>query len=389
MLEMEPGEYGSNWPDSVKNELPCMHPKLIEHLNGERGRTSWLEAKRLDITSGDLLFRSLQVPSKPPRLARSSTWHSVYLRANCRVDRVEEHRSELVIVSSDGTENHRHSVDFAVVCAGALNSPLILQKSGMGFPYAGRHLTDHPMGLVAKLAIGDHGALNALLARPKGFRSVIKVRDEASGLWASFQLCPTHDLSFDEDHYLANANGGGARLLRPRGLFTKLRSSSYRELWANKAFGRDHIGRCAYVLAMLEQEPAGCGSVTADAAGRISLSWDISDASVAALDRSLHKLSACLGAELHLPPSGIASRLWSGAHHAGSCRISLNAETGVVDDDLRVHEQQRIYVCDASVLPSTGASHTGLTIASLAIRLSGHLRRRFTAQVPEGALESA
>jgi hypothetical protein len=66
------------------------------------------------------------------------------------------------------------------------------------------------MGLVAKLAIKDPARVNAILARPRGFRSIIKVRDEATGLWVSLQLCPTHNLLFDQEHYLANANGSAA-----------------------------------------------------------------------------------------------------------------------------------------------------------------------------------
>jgi nucleoside-diphosphate-sugar epimerase len=45
-----------------------------------------------------------------------------------------------------------------------------------------------------------------------------------------------------------------------------------------------------------------------------------------------------------------------------------------VDQDLRVHGTQHVYVCDGSVLPSTGASNTGLTIAALAHRLAERLR---------------
>lgn len=143
------------------------------------------------------------------------------------------------------------------------------------------------------------------------------------------------------------------------------------------------MGPYAYVLAMLEQEPDGCGSVSTRSTGQIAVSWSISETSIQALNRSLYKLSAWLGADLHLPPFGIASRLWSGAHHAGTCPISPNAATGVVDSDLRLHDRDRLYACDASVLPSTGASHTGLTIGSLATRLADHLIFRFSGRVVE------
>jgi choline dehydrogenase-like flavoprotein len=293
------------------------------------------------------------------------------------------------VIFADGSVWQRQSVDLAIVCAGALNTPGILKRSGICSPHAGSNLTDHPMGLVAKLELADPVGINAQLARPNGLRSIIKVKDEATGLWASFQLCPTHDASFAEERYLVDANGGGGRSFSARAMYEKIKSQSYREMWVNKALGRKHVGRFAYVLAMLEQEPDGCGSVRADSAGRFTLSWTISEASVVALTRSLHKLAAWLGAELHLPPTGVSSRLWSGAHHAGTCRVSPTGETGVVDSDLRLHHWQRIYACDASVLPSTGASHTGLTIGSLAMRLADHLQPRFSAELPRRVLESA
>jgi choline dehydrogenase-like flavoprotein len=283
------------------------------------------------------------------------------------------------VIFSDRSAWQRQPFDLAIICAGALNTPEILTRSGICSPHAGGNLTDHPMGLVAKLELAAPSAVNMRLARPNGLRAIIKIKDEGTGLWASFQLCPAHDLSFAEEHYLDNANGGGSRSLSARAMYDKIKSQHYRDLWVNKALGRECVGRFAYVLAMLEQEPDGCGSVRADPAGRLTLSWTISEASVAALTRSLHKLAAWLGAELHLPPTGVSTRLWSGAHYAGTCRVSPTAENGVVDSDLRVHNRNRIYACDASVLPSTGASHTGLTIGSLAMRLAEHLHLRFSA----------
>lgn len=374
MLDMEPDEYGPLWPDIVKSELPRSYLDFVTHLAGERSGTVWSRRRISDFSSGEILSRSLLVPPKSPRLARSSTWRFVTVRANCTVDRVEESASNVAVVFSDGSACQRQSVDLAIVCAGALNTPAILRRSGICSPHAGNNLTDHPMGLVAKLEIADPVRVNAQLARPDGLRTIIKVKDEATSLWASFQLCPTHDVSFAEDHFLNNANGRRDRLFSARDMYEKIKNQSYREMWVNKALGRKGLGRFAYVLAMLEQEPGGCGSVHTDSAGQLTLSWTISEASVAALTRSLHRLAAWLGVELHLPTNGVSSRLWSGAHHAGTCRVSPTSETGVVDSDLRVHDRQRIYACDASVLPSTGASHTGFTIGSLAMRLADHLR---------------
>ncbi|WP_338503450.1 GMC oxidoreductase [Sphingomonas kaistensis] len=374
LLDMEADEFGALWPDIVKKELPRSYLEFVTHLAGERCGGLWSRRKEWDSSLGDILERSLLVPARSPRLAKSSTWRSVSVRTNCVVDRVEEKGSGVVVVFRDGANWQQQFFDLAIVCAGALNTPGILRRSGIFSPLVGSNLTDHPMGLVAKLEVGNPMRVNAQLARPDGLRTIIKIKDEATSLWASFQLCPTHDTSFAEEHYLSNANGGGGRMFSALELYEKVKNQSYREMWKNRALGRKCVGRFAYVLATLEQEPNEDDTVRNDSSGRLILSWTIAEAGVAALTRSLQKLAASFEAELHLPPDGISSRLWSGAHHASTCRISLNGDTGVVDSNLRVHQRQRVYACDASVLPSTGASHTGLAIGSLAMRLADHLQ---------------
>jgi choline dehydrogenase-like flavoprotein len=56
------------------------------------------------------------------------------------------------------------------------------------------------------------------------------------------------------------------------------------------------------------------------------------------------------------------------AHVQGSCRMSLDARTGVVDQDHRVHGVPGLYVVDASVMPTTAATHTMIPVMTLADR---------------------
>jgi len=56
------------------------------------------------------------------------------------------------------------------------------------------------------------------------------------------------------------------------------------------------------------------------------------------------------------------------AHVQGTCRMSLDARRGVVDQDHRVHGEPRIYVVDASVMPTTASTHTMIPIMAMADR---------------------
>ena len=56
------------------------------------------------------------------------------------------------------------------------------------------------------------------------------------------------------------------------------------------------------------------------------------------------------------------------AHVQGSCRIGLNADVGVVDQNLKLHNLDNIYVVDGSVMPTTASTHTMIPIMVMADR---------------------
>ncbi len=56
------------------------------------------------------------------------------------------------------------------------------------------------------------------------------------------------------------------------------------------------------------------------------------------------------------------------AHVQGSCRIGLNADVGVVDQNLQLHNLDNIYVVDGSVMPTTASTHTMIPIMVMADR---------------------
>ncbi len=56
-------------------------------------------------------------------------------------------------------------------------------------------------------------------------------------------------------------------------------------------------------------------------------------------------------------------------HHMGGCRMSSNAETGVVDSDLKVFGFSNLYLCSCAVFPTSSHSNPTLTLLALADRL--------------------
>jgi choline dehydrogenase-like flavoprotein len=65
--------------------------------------------------------------------------------------------------------------------------------------------------------------------------------------------------------------------------------------------------------------------------------------------------------------------LWWARHHMGTCRMAKDPSAGVVDENLRVHDTENVYVCSSAVFPTCGSANPTLTIAALAHRLGRHL----------------
>lgn len=63
----------------------------------------------------------------------------------------------------------------------------------------------------------------------------------------------------------------------------------------------------------------------------------------------------------------------TGIHYAGTTAISADPGKGVVDENLRCHDLDNVYVCDGGVIPVLPDKHLTLTIMALAHRLADHL----------------
>ena len=68
----------------------------------------------------------------------------------------------------------------------------------------------------------------------------------------------------------------------------------------------------------------------------------------------------------------------AGRHHMGGTRMSLAAETGIVNPDCRLFAQENCYVAGSSVFASAGHANPTLTLVQLALRLCDHLESRLT-----------
>ncbi len=62
-----------------------------------------------------------------------------------------------------------------------------------------------------------------------------------------------------------------------------------------------------------------------------------------------------------------------GGHHIGTTRMGTDPASSVVDRNCKVHDLDNLYVCGASVFPTSSQANPTLTIIALALRLATHL----------------
>ena len=62
-----------------------------------------------------------------------------------------------------------------------------------------------------------------------------------------------------------------------------------------------------------------------------------------------------------------------GYHHMGGTVIGKNQNESVVDQNLKVHEVDNLYIIGSSVFPTGGHANPTLTIVQLSLRLADHL----------------
>lgn len=66
------------------------------------------------------------------------------------------------------------------------------------------------------------------------------------------------------------------------------------------------------------------------------------------------------------------------SHHCGGTRMSSSPNTGVVDENCRIHGIDNVYVAGSSVFPTSGHANPTLNLLALTLRLSDHLKKKLS-----------
>jgi len=314
-----------------------------------------------------------------PRAERNG----VEVVTRCNVQRIENQKL-LVNVSEKTTGNkgepstweagdYQIDAKIVVVCAGAVNSPALLLRSGLGrsLPRLGRGFTCHP----AFIMVAEHSRpISNAVGHPK-----------------SFYL----DQFAESDHFL-------------------LETCMYFPFTTAKAmvgFGEEHsrfmraFPRLQMILVLACDEVDDHNRVTVDDHGRPVVHYRFTPEAVHGLVQgaiTAAKISFAAGAvRAHVPvshsptmESADAERLdqiaqnaeftpgklsISAAHLQGGCAMGSGPEDSVTDSYGRVHGVPWLHVADSSLFPNSLEINPYLTIMALADRVAETIRKNVNA----------
>jgi choline dehydrogenase-like flavoprotein len=260
--------------------------------------------------------------------------------------------------TADGTTIRAGQV---VVCAGAIHSPAILLRSGVGVGdglAVGEHLKDHAATAGFEVGLRPHARM-ASPDRPL-FTSLLRY---SSGL---FDAGPNDMQMIWFDAVGPTAEGlAGGRLM---GAVMRVFSEGHVRLRSEDpqidpvvdfcmlADDRDRVRLRDCVRRMLEivRHPA-----------------------VAAVSEGVHALDtpiADLGSDDDID-SWLTANVTDYVHAVGTCRMgAVDDPAAVVDPDCRVRGYEGLVVCDASVMPDLPKANTHLTTVAIAHRVVEQLR---------------
>ncbi len=107
---------------------------------------------------------------------------------------------------------------------------------------------------------------------------------------------------------------------------------------------------------------------------RITWNWNADDRRLAdiAAQPVLDALESAFG-PIHRTPANRHVVKFSSHHAAGTARMSLDSESGVVDPNCRTHDHENLYVVGSAVFPTNGYANPTLTDVALGLRLGDHL----------------
>ena len=287
--------------------------------------------------------------------------------------------------------------DIFVFCCGSLETPRLFLQSisqkQLNFrnKNIGRHLVDHPYTVVGdisfkkKIRLKYFDVFLSLLNRSIKYRLGFSIKDTKKGNHC-IVLKPKYSKSYinlkNDIRNMFNASFfiNMFRVLKKNNFLNIVNSAVY--FFYEKLPFSGPLCKSTEVFCYLEQLPrpksfVGLSKIYKNFRAIPIINWHVDKKEIGEFKRISNYLYTLFKKNnyLYKPRKITLSQVRSGSHHAGTMRISKNSKYGVLNKNLKVHNINNAYVCDASIIPYYGNSNPSFTLVSFAIRLSNFLNK--------------
>ncbi|MGC1525355.1 MAG: GMC oxidoreductase [Phormidesmis sp.] len=262
--------------------------------------------------------------------------------------------SEVVCQDLVGNKERIYRGKVVVLAAGSIESPKIFRQSSLtdASNQAGRGLTDHPYVFSSNYLIPADNPFAGDLNHAKVLLWAGDARQDHYPFYAELLINPWywHVRRADDDLWQRQP---------PENRRT--------EITMKFGFSKELIDRNTV-------ESQGAGKKAAIRVENLTLDGYFIDQARQFRNRILGALGIP-----HDPNEGMGLAAHGGTvnHAGGTLRMSADSAYGVVDENLKCHSYDNLYVADVSVFPYIPTANPSLTLGALALRLSDHLKSRF------------
>lgn len=380
-------------------ELTTYYEKAVEYIkSGNHYSINDIKvapdnsANDFQINSELFSYKGLIYPrnafSTRPQLLQAVNSGRINIIRNLEAQRIEfshdNHASVLVGYDTVAKQHKKISADIFILCAGGLGSPkLLLNSTNNNATLAalpvGKYLIDHPTGFVFKAKLRKRMNLgNVFGQNNNGYRvqygftlrpDKLAIADYRNHIVYMRPAITMKDpLQYDVlKRKLVGYKGKRLALSDIAYLF---RHSDLLYEALNFKYGLFPVTRYVSGLTFLDQIPNERDGISLTDNNKYSIKWGISEIDASSANKFLktfldgHKDMF----ENYVLYPDLRKRLETAGHHSGTCRMSSDPSTGVVDQNLKVFGVNNLYLVDASVLGHAGHANTGLTIIALALK---------------------
>jgi hypothetical protein len=319
----------------------------------------------------------------------------LHLLVNHFVEDVQNHGSHIELVARNARTGQARTfkAGTVVLAAGSIESPKLLRRSSM-YPWlpqsvknwVGRGLTDHPTSNEITTFVTSIG--NVPLGKSDHAKIVFYsrgLRDANNEIRYPFNV----EMNLNHEYWHLRENDPGAAESPPPGGAARI---DIKFSFANCLDENNEVKPAppyGYVPEIAFRNQSWVDYL-ADSRFPALAGWHKNAGEIwAVLNHVTHQIFSQF--QINGQPARPADEVWYGqggkgfgwgtVHHAvGSLRMPYRPQLdapfalhSVVDEDLRVVDTQRLYVCDMSVIPLSSAANPVRTLVALALRLSEHL----------------